>query len=153
MIGKPTDGRPHPKGPPLWAVRLNVLMLRLGVPIGTQYLLSVPGRRSGRTRQTPISVVSVAGQRYIVSAFAWADWVKNVRTAGIVELARARRRERVRLVEIPVADRPPVLRAFLRQVRGGVRFFTDGNDPDAVAASAADYAVFRLDPVSVEAVP
>jgi hypothetical protein len=50
----------------------------------------------------------------------------------------------VRLTEVPIADRAPILRAFLEQVRGGRRFFGTSN-PDAVAAAAAEYPVFRLD--------
>jgi hypothetical protein len=136
------------KMPPRWAIRLNIFMLRLGAPIGTQRVLSIVGRRSGLLRHTPVSVVSLSGERYIVAAVASADWVGNARAAGTGELSRGRTREVVRLVELPVADRPPVLRGFLRQVRGGARFFGGSPDPEGIAAAAAaEYPVFRLDPV------
>jgi hypothetical protein len=63
------------KMPPRWAIRLNIFMLRLGAPIGTQRVLSIVGRRSGLLRHTPVSVVSLSGGRYIVAAVASADWV------------------------------------------------------------------------------
>ena len=67
---------------PRWLARLNAGLLRLGLPIGTQRVLSVPGRASGRLRSTPVSPVTVAGRRHIVATSAAADWVKNARAAG-----------------------------------------------------------------------
>lgn len=129
--------------PPRWMVRLNVALLRRGLVVGSQYLLSVPGRKSGIPRHTPVSVVTLAGERYLVAAFAEAAWVENARTAGSGSLSRRKQTEAVRLVELPDDERGPVLRAFLRQVRGGARFF-DSSDPDTVVASAGRYPVFRV---------
>jgi deazaflavin-dependent oxidoreductase (nitroreductase family) len=129
--------------PPRWMVRMNIAILRRGLAVGSQYLLTVPGRTSGAPRSTPISVVTLDGERYLVSAFAEADWVKNVRAAGTGSLTRGKHVEVVRLVELPVSEREPVLRAFLQQVPGGVRFF-ESPEPDAVVASASRYPVFRV---------
>ena len=132
------------KPPPSWMVRLNVALLRRGMRIGTQALLTVPGRRTGEPRSTPVSIASVDGTRYIVAAFADAAWVQNVRAAGIATLSRGRTEESVTLIELPVERRAPVLRAFLQQVRGGVRFFGTA-DADEVVAAADRYPVFRLE--------
>ena len=118
-------------------------MLRRGLGIGTQYLLSAPGRRTGIMRATPVSIASLASDRYIVAAFAQAAWVHNVRAAGRGLRSRGRTAERVRLDELPAAERGPVLRAFLAQVRGGRRFF-GRETPDEVVASADRYPVFRV---------
>lgn len=107
--------------------------------------LSVCARKSGEVRGTPVSIVTIDGNRYIVAAFSGAAWVHNVRASGSGTVGRGRNVERVRLVELPIEERGPVLRAFLQQVRGGVRFFGAG-DPDVVAAGADRYPVFRLDP-------
>lgn len=131
--------------PPRWMVRMNSAILRRGLAVGSQALLTVPGRTSGEPRSTPISVVTLDGERYLVSAFAEADWVKNVRAAGAGSLTRGKQTEVVRLLELPVPEREPVLRAFLQQVPGGVRFF-ESPDPDAVVASASRYPVFRVAP-------
>ena len=133
------------KAPSLWIVRLNVFLLRLGLKIGSQHLLSIPGRRTGKPRSTPVSIVTVDGTRYIVAAFSEVDWVKNARAARAGVLARGRRRESVRLVELPVDERGPILREFLRQVPGGVRFFGLSSDPDVIVTLAARYPVFRID--------
>jgi len=124
-------------------IRLNVAMLRRGLRIGTQHLLSVRGRRSGQWRSTPVSIATVEGSRYIVAAFPKASWVKNVRAAGDGTLSRGRVVEQVRLVEVAIAERGPVLHAFLEQVRGGRRFF-DASTPDEVVARAAEFPVFRI---------
>ena len=138
--------------PPGWMVRMNVAVLRRGLAVGSQYLLTVRGRKSGAPRSTPISLVTLDGERYIVSAFSEADWVKNVRAAGEGSLTRGKHSEAVKLVELQVPERELVLRAFLQQVPGGVRFF-ESPEPDAVAASASRYPVFRVDPVRGEPRP
>jgi hypothetical protein len=50
----PANSLPRWLGP---ASRLNLLVLRLGLRIGTQHILSVPGRKTGRMRSTPVSLV------------------------------------------------------------------------------------------------
>ena len=132
------------KPPPGWMVRLNVGMLRRGLRIGSQALLTVPGRRTGLPRRTPVSIATVGETRDIVAAFPDADWVHNARAAGSATLIRGRWAEAVRLTELPVEERGAILRAFLEQVRGGRRFFgTD--DPDEVVTAADRYPVFRLE--------
>src|SRR5438067_6999721 len=50
------------KPPPMWMVRLNVAMLRRGLRIGSQRLLSVRGRKSGEVRSTPVSIATIDGK-------------------------------------------------------------------------------------------
>lgn len=132
--------------PPRWMVALNVALLRRGLAIGSQHLLEVPGRRSGLRRSTPVSIVTLGRERYIVAAFADADWVENVRAAGSATLRQRSRSERVALAELPPAERGPILRAFPEQVRGGVRFFGT-SDSDEIVRNADRYPVFRIDPL------
>jgi deazaflavin-dependent oxidoreductase (nitroreductase family) len=129
--------------PPAWLVRLNSALLRRGLRIGSQYLLTVPGRTSGLPRSTPISIATVDRERYIVAAFSEAAWVQNVRASGAGTLRRGRTIEEVTLSEVPVEDRGPILRSFLQQVRGGVRFF-GRQTPGQVEAGAERYPVFRI---------
>jgi deazaflavin-dependent oxidoreductase (nitroreductase family) len=126
-------------------VRLNVAMLHRGLRLGSQALLTVPGRRTREPRSTPVSIATVNGRRFVVAAFAEAAWVHNVRAAGAGTLKRGGSIERVRLTELPVEQRDPVLRAFLQQVRGGVRFFGTA-DADEVAAAASRFPVFEISP-------
>jgi hypothetical protein len=137
------------------ANRVVVALQRLGLALGTMRVLTVPGRASGRPRGTPVSPLTVAGQRYIVGGLAGADWVKNARAAGWGILAHGRRQERVALVELPVAERGPILRAFPREVPHGVAFFRQVYDlpadpaalPAAFEALAPHCPVFRVEPL------
>ena len=70
--------------------------------------------------------------------------MKNARAATSATLGHGRSVETVRLVELPEAERGPILRAFIRKVRGGRRFF-DTTEADAVVATAGRYPVFRVD--------
>lgn len=97
------------------ANRLVVALQRAGLVIGPICLLSVPGRRSGRMRTTPVSPLTVGGQRYIVAVFEGARWVENAKAAGWGVISGGRKRERVDLVELPPEERVLVL----REVPGG----------------------------------
>jgi deazaflavin-dependent oxidoreductase (nitroreductase family) len=111
---------------PRWLKLANpviVALQRRGVVIGTMRLLSVPGRKSGKLRTTPVSPLKVAGELYVIAGLEGADWVKNVRIAGWRILARGREQESVNLVELPLQERAPVLREFPKRVPHGVQFF------------------------------
>jgi deazaflavin-dependent oxidoreductase (nitroreductase family) len=131
------------KPPPSWMVRANIALLRRGFSVGTQHLLTVSGNKSGEARSTPVSLATFGGRRYIVAAFGNANWVKNVRAAGAGTLSIGKHHQVVQLTEIPTAERAPVLRAFLEQVRGGRRFFAEGT-ADEVVAAAERYPVFLV---------
>src|SRR5262249_5564452 len=108
---------------------------------------------SGKMRSTPVSSLTVDGRQYIVGGLAEADWVKNARAAGWGCLAQGSKKVRVRLVELPVEERAPILREFPRLVRGGVGFFrrvyalpTDPTLlPNAFAGLARQSTVFRVE--------
>jgi len=132
--------------------RVIVLLQRLGIAFLSFHLLSVPGRRTGRLRTTPVSPFWVDGHRYIVS-FGRTEWVKNARVAGWGVLARGRRHRRVQLVALDLEERRPILRQFPAQVPAGARFFVRAGvvrppaGPDAFAEAAPGLAVFRVEPL------
>jgi F420H(2)-dependent quinone reductase len=135
---------------PWWLPLVNRIIMplnRLGLTLGTQHILAIPGRRSGKLRCTPVSLLTVDGERYVVAGFE-SDWVKNARAAGRALLIRGPRRERVVLTELPVEGRGPILREFPRQVPHGVQFFERLHglppDPEAFAAAAPILPVFRI---------
>ena len=141
---------------PRWLKPMNrviVALQRRGLALGPTRVLSVPGRRSGRMRTTPVSPLVVGGQRYVVGGSAQADWVKNARAAGWGVLAHGRVEEWVRLVALPAEECAPILREFPKQVPGGIPFFRGMYGlpkekealPEAFAALAPRCAVFRLE--------
>ena len=157
---RPTPAAPAPGSAalPRWLRPVNrviVLLQRLGIAFLSFHLLSVPGRRTGRLRTTPVSPFSVEGRRYVVS-FGQTEWVKNARAAGWGILARGRRRQPVRLIALDVEERRPILRQFPVQVPAGVRFFVQVGvvrtpaDSDAFAEAAPLLAVFRVEPRDIQ---
>src|SRR5947199_6622275 len=91
---------------PRWlkpANRVVMALNRLGLPLGTQHVLSIPGRKTGKLRSTPVSLLTVNGRRYVCTGME-TDWVKNARAAGWGLLARGRKTEQVALVELPVEE-------------------------------------------------
>ena len=137
---------------PRWLKLVNpviVTLQRRGVVIGTMRLLSVPGRKSGQLRTTPVSPLMVEGERYIIAGLEDAEWVKNARVAGWGILARGRDRERVNVVELPLRERGPVLREFPRKVPRGVQFFRQlygiSGTPEEFEALAPRCPVFRVE--------
>src|SRR5215469_15447478 len=131
-----------------FANRLIIAFNRMGMSFGTWYILSIPGRKTGKLRSTPVSLLHVNGQRYVVTGFD-TNWVKNARKVGKGILERGHKKEQVVLVELPVEERPPILREFPRQVPHGVQYFEKllniPGDPEALAAAAPRCPVFRLD--------
>src|ERR1700723_3741081 len=88
-------GSSKPVRPPWWlkpANKVFIQMSRLGMSFGGEspVVLTVPGRKSGRERSTPVTPMSVDGQEYVVAGFRGADWVANVPAAGQARLARGR---------------------------------------------------------------
>ena len=144
-------------GLPRWLKAMNrvvIALQRRGLVIGTMRLLSVPGRKSGELRTTPVSPLTVDGKRYVVAGMEEADWVKNARAAGWGILARGRKEERAALVELPVEERGAVLGQFPRKVPHGVQFFERlygvSGDPDEFAALAPRCPVFEVTPLREE---
>ena len=56
-----------------------------------RHMLSVPGRKSGEIRSTPVDVMHVDGSPWVVAPYGEVNWVKNVRAAGSLRLSRGKR--------------------------------------------------------------
>jgi deazaflavin-dependent oxidoreductase (nitroreductase family) len=114
--------------------------------MGPVHLLSVPGRKSGGLRATPVSPLEYDGERWLVAGFGDADWVKNLRASGWGILTKGTRNERITVVEVPTEERAPILQAFMQYVPGGRFAFPVGpNEPlRAFAAIAPNHPIFRV---------
>lgn len=130
-------------------------MLRRGIGPGPQWILSIPGRATGIPRSTPVAVLRTDGHRYLVAGYETSDWVKNARAAGSGTLQRGKRVDRVRLIELPVDEAPPILRQFAQHVRGGRAFMSvpaSGSESE-FADAALHHPVFRIHPVPTPVTP
>jgi deazaflavin-dependent oxidoreductase (nitroreductase family) len=135
--------------------KVFMFMLRLGLPISGKegpIVLTVPGRKSGAPRSTPITPMVVDDKRYVVAGFPGADWVKNARAADTATVTSGKVSQTVRLVEIDPDEARPLLRQFPILVPTGVGFMkrsglvTKGT-PEEFEALAGRCAVIRVDPV------
>jgi deazaflavin-dependent oxidoreductase (nitroreductase family) len=132
--------------------KLMIAMQRLGVQTGPAMVLTVPGRKSGQPRSTPMTPFDHEGGLYTVAGFPGADWAANARAAGVGTLTSGRRSRQVRIVTLSPDESRPVLRAFAVKVPVGVGFakrsglVVDGT-PDEFEKLAGRLAVFRFDPV------
>ncbi|MGW0181151.1 nitroreductase/quinone reductase family protein [Nocardia sp. NPDC003345] len=141
--------------PPRWLKPMNraFLLIRKFGGMRELTVLTVPGRRSGKPRSTPLTVITLDGDRYLLEGFPGADWARNIRAAGgFAEFATGRTVERVHLAELEPEAAIPVLRAW-PELAGtdGPRLMRDAGvveavTPDAFATLAGRCAVFRIDP-------
>src|ERR1700731_3381395 len=142
--------------PPRYLKPMNKVMMaaqKLGIPTGPAMVLTVPGRKSGKPRSTPMTPFHVDDSLYVVAGYPGADWAANARAAGVGTLSRGRRSRPVRIVELTAAQARPILRAFPAEVPVGVAFakrsgmVIDGTS-DEFEALAGRLAVFRFDAVT-----
>lgn len=145
--------------PPLILKPMNkvlIALLRMGVPISRHeapVVLTVPGRKTGKPRSTPVTPMDVDGARFVVNGYPGADWVHNVRAADEATLTEGGHSERVRMVEVSADEARPVLRAFPQLVPTGLAIMkrsgvlTDGTR-DELEALAGRLPVFRIDRIT-----
>src|SRR4051794_34272229 len=128
-------------------------LLRAGVPLGPNALITVRGRTNGLPRSTPLAIIAVAGRRWIWSPWGDVQWVRNLRAAGEATLTVRGRKEKVRATELDPAERlaffRDVLRLVARSIRFGVTFIrvADGVDLNDLETASAGRVVFELPPV------
>ena len=61
-------------------------LMKLGVPMGPNTLLTVRGRTSGEPRSAPVAVVEIDGRRWVIGAYGDVQWVRNLRAAGEADI-------------------------------------------------------------------
>lgn len=121
---------------------------RRGMSLAGSQVLSVRGRKSGEWRRTPVNPMTVDGRRYLVAARGHVQWTHNMRAAGGGELRQGRRVRSFTAVEVPDAEKPELLRAYLKKWKWEVGAFFDGVGPEStdeeLLAVAHRHPVFRI---------
>jgi F420H(2)-dependent quinone reductase len=111
-------------------------------------VLDVVGRTSGRIVSLPLGMTEQDGRWYLVPVLGGrSNWVLNVRAAAGRAHLRGRLHGPVRLVEIPVAERAPIIKRYLQIAPGGRPHIpVDRNAPLSAFEAIADrYPVFRVE--------
>jgi deazaflavin-dependent oxidoreductase (nitroreductase family) len=127
---------------------LNLLM-HLGISAWGSRVLEHRGRRSGKTFRTPVNLLAIGSNEYLVSPRGETEWVRNVRAAdGQLVLILGRHRQVRTAEEVPVEATPEILRTYLRRWKFEVGMFFEGVGPDSTDAEflaiADRHPVFAL---------
>ncbi len=125
---------------------LTKALVRLGFKLNTTYVLSVPGRRTGKTRSVPVTLVEEDGKRWLVAPYGDVEWVKNARAAGKVGLTRGKHSEIETISELGAEEAVPVLKMYVERVPVPRSHFDNGPDAPAEAfiTEADRHPVFLL---------
>jgi deazaflavin-dependent oxidoreductase (nitroreductase family) len=106
-------------------------LTRLGLSVKGSRVLEVRGRKSGDWRRTPVNLLTLDGERYLVSPRGTTQWVRNIRASGEGRLRVGRRTDEFTAVEVPEEERTPILRAYLESWAWEVGAFFQGVGADA----------------------
>jgi deazaflavin-dependent oxidoreductase (nitroreductase family) len=130
-------------------------LIRAGLPLGPNVVLTVRGRSSGLPRSFPVAIMEVEGRQYVQSPYGEVNWVQNLRVDPKAVLTRGSRQEAVEAIEVAPEEAVVLLRAgverYLRsrwlapfvQVFTGMR--RDSTDEEMIAR-ARSHPMFELRP-------
>jgi deazaflavin-dependent oxidoreductase (nitroreductase family) len=120
----------------------------LGISVLGSRILAVRGRKSGEWRTTPVNLLTLDGQRYLVAPRGHTQWVRNLRVARDGELRLGRRVERFTATEVADDDKPAILRAYLTRWKMEVGVFFGGVGPQSPDSElrriAPDHPIFEI---------
>lgn len=143
--------------PPRWVFSIfnpvARFLLRLGVPLGVNALITIPGRKTGLPRTTPVALIALSGRRWVWAPWGDVQWVRNLRASGHATVTVRGRQMEVTATELDADQRVAFFRDVLgpvaRRIPGGIRFIrtVDGVDLDRPADAAEGRRVFELRPI------
>jgi deazaflavin-dependent oxidoreductase (nitroreductase family) len=146
------DDRPVYKRPDWFTQHLFnpavATLTRAGLSVLGSRVLRVRGRKSGLWRETPVNLLALDGQHYLVAPRGETQWVRNLRESGGGELRVGRRTQAFTAQEVDDDEKAAVLRAYLKRWRWEVGVFFGGVGPTSseadLRAEARHHPVFRL---------
>jgi len=116
------------------------LSATLGLGLKGSRVLSVQGRKTGEWHSVPVNPLALDGQRYLVSPRGTTQWVRNIRVTHEGRLT-FRKTELVRVEEVADSEKPPILRAYLKNWAWEVGQFFSG-----IGSAASDEELLRIAP-------
>ena len=128
---------------------VNRVMIRLnrwGIAAPNSYVLTVHGRKTGKTYSAPVLLVADNGQRWLVSPYGEVSWVRNARAAGEVALSCKGRSETLKIREANPQESAPILKHYItRESIVRPYFDVQPDSPlEAFVAEAPRHPVFQL---------
>jgi deazaflavin-dependent oxidoreductase (nitroreductase family) len=152
---------PHPRAKPVdrppFHVRLFSPILkalvRAGVPLGFNGLMTVRGRKSGELRSVAVAIIPIGGRLWVWAPWGEVHWVQNLRAAGRATITVRHRQQDVTATELNRAQRigffTDILGPFARRLPFGVAFIrlVDGVNLNYPTQAAEESRVFELHPI------
>jgi deazaflavin-dependent oxidoreductase (nitroreductase family) len=134
--------------PGRWLRVENAMMsalVRAGL-VPSSYLLTTKGRKTGRMRSNPVTIVEHDGRRWLVAPYGAVPWVHNARAAGRVDVSRRRKTRHYAIREAPAAEAGPVLRRYVAVATATRKYFRADKDApvEQFVAEADRHPVFEL---------
>ncbi|MER5737419.1 MULTISPECIES: nitroreductase family deazaflavin-dependent oxidoreductase [unclassified Streptomyces] len=147
-----SDTTAHVKKPGWFTVhvmnRSVAWLTRRGISVWGSRVLAVRGRKSGAWRTTPVNVLTLDGDRYLVAPRGHVQWTRNMRAVGGGELHLGKHVEPFTATEVADDAKADVLRAYLKRWKAEVGVFFGGVGPDSsdeeLRAIAHKHPVFRI---------
>lgn len=124
------------------------VLIRAGL-VPHSYLLTTRGRKTGRLRTNPVTVVEWDGRRWLVAPYGPVSWVHNARAAGRVTLRRRRETRDYAVREVPPEEAGPVLQQYVQIARPTRPYFRAHNEApvEEFIGEAGLHPVFELTPI------
>jgi deazaflavin-dependent oxidoreductase (nitroreductase family) len=129
--------------------RIVAALTRAGISVWGSRVLEVRGRTSGEPRRTPVNLLTLGGERYLVAPRGHTQWVRNLRASGGEgRLLLGRGGEPFTATELTDDEKPALLRAYLKRWRWETGVFFGGVGPTSpdedLRRIAPDHPVFRI---------
>jgi deazaflavin-dependent oxidoreductase (nitroreductase family) len=89
------------------------IFVKLGFVMSHNFLLEVPGRKSGRVYSTPVNVLEFKDKKYLVAPRGDTQWVRNVVVSKKATLVKGTKHESIGLHSIADDGKREILKAYL----------------------------------------
>jgi deazaflavin-dependent oxidoreductase (nitroreductase family) len=128
-------------------------LLRAGVPLGFNRLVTIRGRKSGLPRTPPVGVTAASGCRWVWARWGVVNWVRNLRAPARATIKVRGRNEEVTAIELDPTQRVAFFRDVVGPLARGIPFgvsfirIVDGVDVNDPVEAAEGRPVFELHPL------
>ena len=138
---------------PPWVPLLSPVvkpLLKAGMPLGFNGLITIRGRTSGEPRTTPVAIIDADDRRWVWCPWGDVHWVRNLRAAGRATINVRGKTEGVTARELEPGERIRFFRDVLVPVARGIPFgmrfirIVDGVDLNDPETAAVGRPVFEL---------
>ena len=111
------------------------------------YVMTTIGRKTGRPRSTPVTIVEQGEKRWLVAPYGPVPWVLNARAAGRVTISRRGHSKVYAVTEVDPEQAGAILKDYLKIAGATKTFFeaTKNSPVETFTAEASRHPVFELD--------